>query len=336
MPARAAACDIWGRMAALAVALFLHGGVIALVLHQRAPPIGIEPEGVEVVLEFASATPEPVVTAEPMPVEAAPTALALPVEPPAEPIQEAARAEPVLAVPVASEPDTPVAVPDMATIEPPPAPPSLEPPPTMVAVVSPPAPTIVAENPSPPAARLVAALAVAPAPLPEVAAPLVDRRAPPAAARQPETREATRERPAPRPQIARAETRQRAETGGRSLATPRQAARAEAASAGIAERRSAGPTPTWIAAVRARIVGGQTYPEAARARGETGTVRIAMVIGRGGALAVASLAGGSGSATLDAAALALVRRVSPFPPFTADMTAPTVSIVVPIAYRLRD
>jgi protein TonB len=75
------------------------------------------------------------------------------------------------------------------------------------------------------------------------------------------------------------------------------------------------------------------YPEAARARGEQGTVRLALVIDRGGHVVSARVIGSSGSAILDEAALDMARRASgrPLPP---EMGA-SVSLTVPVRYSIR-
>ncbi len=75
------------------------------------------------------------------------------------------------------------------------------------------------------------------------------------------------------------------------------------------------------------------YPEAARARGEQGTVRLALTIGRSGQVISARLIGSSGSATLDQAALEMARNASgrPLPPEMGS----SVSLVVPVRYSIR-
>jgi periplasmic protein TonB len=75
------------------------------------------------------------------------------------------------------------------------------------------------------------------------------------------------------------------------------------------------------------------YPEAARARGEQGTVRLALTIGRSGHVISARLVGSSGSATLDQAALEMARNASgrPLPPEMGS----SVSLTVPVRYSIR-
>jgi protein TonB len=75
------------------------------------------------------------------------------------------------------------------------------------------------------------------------------------------------------------------------------------------------------------------YPEAARARGEQGTVRLALTIGRSGHVISVHVIGSSGSAALDQAALEMARSASgrPLPP---EMGA-SASLIVPVRYSIR-
>ncbi len=75
------------------------------------------------------------------------------------------------------------------------------------------------------------------------------------------------------------------------------------------------------------------YPEAARARGEQGTVRLALTIGRSGHVVSARLIGSSGSSILDQAALEMARNASgrPLPPEMGS----SVSLTVPVRYSIR-
>ncbi|MGB8901311.1 MAG: energy transducer TonB, partial [Methylocella sp.] len=65
------------------------------------------------------------------------------------------------------------------------------------------------------------------------------------------------------------------------------------------------------------------YPEAALARGEQGTVRIALTIGRNGRVQSARVIGSSGSTALDQAALQMARSAScPAMETSANFTLP--------------
>ena len=71
------------------------------------------------------------------------------------------------------------------------------------------------------------------------------------------------------------------------------------------------------------------YPEAARARGEQGTVRLALAIGRNGRVQSARIIGSSGSSELDQAALAMARGAS-CPPMEA-----TANFILPVRFAIR-
>jgi periplasmic protein TonB len=75
------------------------------------------------------------------------------------------------------------------------------------------------------------------------------------------------------------------------------------------------------------------YPEAARARGEQGTVRLALTIGRSGHVMSAHIVSSSGSSTLDQAALEMARSATgrPLPPEMGS----SVSLIVPVRYSIR-
>jgi protein TonB len=75
------------------------------------------------------------------------------------------------------------------------------------------------------------------------------------------------------------------------------------------------------------------YPEAARARGEQGTVRLAITIDRGGHVVSAHVVASSGSSILDQAALEMARHAGgrPLPPEMGS----SVSLTVPVRYSIR-
>ncbi|MDQ6702564.1 MAG: TonB family protein [Pseudomonadota bacterium] len=89
----------------------------------------------------------------------------------------------------------------------------------------------------------------------------------------------------------------------------------------------------WRSAWSAGMNWNRHYPEAARDRGEQGTVRLALTIGRGGHVMSARLVGSSGSTTLDQAALEMARHASgrPLPPEMGS----SVSLIVPVRYSIR-
>jgi TonB family protein len=66
--------------------------------------------------------------------------------------------------------------------------------------------------------------------------------------------------------------------------------------------------------VLAAIAAHKRYPEAALPRGARGVAVVTFTIGGSGEVASAQLSRSAGDATLDADAVATVRRTSPFPP----------------------
>jgi protein TonB len=67
--------------------------------------------------------------------------------------------------------------------------------------------------------------------------------------------------------------------------------------------------------------------------GETGRVVVRFVIQRSGAATAIALAHPSGVSAIDQAALAMVRRASPFPPLPAEFAPASMSLSLPIHFR---
>jgi protein TonB len=94
--------------------------------------------------------------------------------------------------------------------------------------------------------------------------------------------------------------------------------------------RTAGATRTdyaalVLAAIRSRV----RYPAEARARGREGVAMVSFAVGSSGRVGAATLARGTGDASLDGAAVSLVRALSLPPPPGGSFRA-----TVPIRYRL--
>jgi periplasmic protein TonB len=111
---------------------------------------------------------------------------------------------------------------------------------------------------------------------------------------------------------------------------PRAAAASKAAASPAA---TAAEAAAWRSAWAAAMNWNRHYPEAARARGEQGTVRLALTIDRGGHVVSARLVASSGSSILDQAALEMARKASgrPLPPEMGS----SVSLTVPVRYSIR-
>lgn len=75
------------------------------------------------------------------------------------------------------------------------------------------------------------------------------------------------------------------------------------------------------------------YPDAARSRNEQGTVLVRFTVNRGGQVVSVTLVQGSGSDTLDEAALAMLRGGT-VPAFPSDMPQAQQTVTVPVRYRL--
>lgn len=86
----------------------------------------------------------------------------------------------------------------------------------------------------------------------------------------------------------------------------------------------------WGAAILSRIAWQQRYPAGARA---SGTARVLVTVGRDGRLAGARLAGSSGDAALDRAALEAVRRAGRFPPAPRGLEKASYVFGVPMTFR---
>jgi protein TonB len=67
--------------------------------------------------------------------------------------------------------------------------------------------------------------------------------------------------------------------------------------------------------------------------GETGRVVVRFVIQRSGAATAIALVHPSGVSGIDQAALAMVRRASPFPPLPAEFAPASMSLSLPIHFR---
>ena len=90
---------------------------------------------------------------------------------------------------------------------------------------------------------------------------------------------------------------------------------------------------SWQQSLVARLAKVQRYP--AQARGVQGVVSLAFTIDRHGALVSSRIVESSGSAVLDAEALALIKRAVPLPPPPADLADGDLSFVVPIRFATR-
>ena len=116
----------------------------------------------------------------------------------------------------------------------------------------------------------------------------------------------------------------------RTAAPPRverQAPAASAASAGA----TASAVATYNQRVRAHLMRFHQYPAGAN---QPGVARLSFTISRSGQVLGSRLAGSSGVAALDAQAVAMVRRASPFPAFPPEITQGSMGFNVPVAFTV--
>ncbi len=90
----------------------------------------------------------------------------------------------------------------------------------------------------------------------------------------------------------------------------------------------------YLAKVRNLLEKNKIYPSQARSRNEQGTVVVRFTIGADGSIAGVSLSSSSGSVILDQAAQETVRKVGRFPPIPAEVQKSSLTVQVPLAYRL--
>jgi TonB family protein len=119
--------------------------------------------------------------------------------------------------------------------------------------------------------------------------------------------------------------------------SPAAAARAEghAGAGGRAESGGTANVSSYQAEVLAHLQRYRIYPMEAKNRGITGTVMVRFTLASSGSVISASLAHGSGAAILDEAALSMVRRASPFPPFPPALGRSQMNFAAPIRFDLR-
>ncbi|CCD87156.1 Energy transducer, TonB [Bradyrhizobium sp. ORS 285] len=279
--------------AALVVAGLHVGLAVGYLLLRPAPQGRAEAPAFDVVFT-------PAVVSEPAPaIQDAPQAEPTPKDEPAkdEPVAREAVAEPVPQPSSEPEPQVmaqPVPVPEVT--------PTPEPAPQVALAPEPPRADDVVLPPPPP-------------PKPIEAKPPEAKPAPERVEHKPPERKVEK-KPAPPKQVAALPSRP-----ARSAAAPNAGADSEGARQGRASWNS-----EFIAHFR-------RYNTTASGGKEGGTVSVSAVIARNGRLVSRRIASSSGSATVDRAALELVDRAQPFPPFPAEMTQAQTSLVIPIRIR---
>lgn len=93
----------------------------------------------------------------------------------------------------------------------------------------------------------------------------------------------------------------------------------------------------YLSLVRARILAFRQYPPLARARHMEGVVRLRFILTHSGALSQGvQIVKPSGFSVLDEQASQCVLAAAPFPPFPPDLRRDSLTVEVPIVYRLKD
>ena len=208
----------------------------------------------------------------------------------------------------------------------------LPPPPVPVEPPPPPPPQVEAMVPPepPPPAPLVAVEPVPPAPVPE--ATVVPPEKPVEAAPPPPKPAVVRE-PPPR-KVTHDEKVEKRPVPPKSVAAPgsKPARVAAAPNAGVVSEGATVGRESWLNQLAAHVGRFATYPDGSR---DDGTARVSLTVTRNGRLVSHRLAGSSGSATLDHAAMAAVERAQPLPPFPASIPEAQLTATVPLHLRPR-
>jgi len=126
-----------------------------------------------------------------------------------------------------------------------------------------------------------------------------------------------------------------------AVATAPQVIAEQLAAVPAAPRQSA-PNPyesnearTWNGQIIALIQRNKRYPAAARARGDQGVAQVFFSLDRQGRLVDSHIQRSSGVAALDEEALALLRRVQPFPSPPASFPGEKVTVTLPLRFNLK-
>jgi len=123
-----------------------------------------------------------------------------------------------------------------------------------------------------------------------------------------------------------------------AAANPNQAAashsQGRAGAGGRAESGGTANVSSYQAQVLAHLQRYRSYPAAAKNAGIRGIATVRFSLSASGAVISASLARGSGAAVLDEAAVAMVRRASPFPPIPSGLGRSRMDFAAPIKFDL--
>ena len=186
--------------------------------------------------------------------------------------------------------------------------------------------------------RAVKLSTVAPSPeaIPEPAASAAE--APMVEPPDPRAQETPKEKRTARTEAERTPTRSAPSAPSAAASPARRAASrtpGPGGSLGEIDTGGAALVSSYQALVLAHLQRFRTYPPEARDRGITGMPAVRFALAPDGRVLSASLARGSGADILDEAALAMVRRASPFPPFPAGLKRLRLEFAAPVRFDLR-
>ncbi len=108
-----------------------------------------------------------------------------------------------------------------------------------------------------------------------------------------------------------------------------------AGASGEAESGGRAAVSSYQAQVLAHLSRHRIYPPEASSRGITGVATVRFALASNGQVLSSALALSSGAALLDEAAVAMVRRASPFPPFPPGLGHSRMDFAAPIRFDLR-
>ncbi len=97
-----------------------------------------------------------------------------------------------------------------------------------------------------------------------------------------------------------------------------------------------GVQQSYIATLSAKLAKHKRYPNSARKRGQEGTATLFFVVQRDGRVSESYISLSSGHKRLDDAVLRMLKKASPLPPFPEDMEQQSLTIRIPIEFKLND
>lgn len=140
-------------------------------------------------------------------------------------------------------------------------------------------------------------------------------------------------KPAPTQSTKPTETVAKTQTTANTQTSSAASSAAKAAPVGVAV--SPAVRQSYFDQIAAKLARSKRYPKASHRRGEEGEAKLAFVLDRTGNVLESYIVSSSGSARLDRAALDMLKRAQPLPPFPETLSQSTLKIEVPVSFRLR-